>query len=181
MMQPDSPPGEDHGRKVRPLEPSHPSIFTTASSWSCCSVTPPLELSNPPPQKKKCNKEDKRNFQDMLRIKEFGSPRRGVARHADDLPRRAVLSRWLTLEGGAGPGIKADSLPHSSTLKAGLRGGASAAYQLAPPPSSAADAARLSRRPTRPPRPLPPPTATRRLPNSIPNGRLVLLRLEVVD
>lgn len=79
----------------------------------------PLEPSNPP---QKCNKEDKRNFQDMMRIKQFDSLRRGVARHADDLPRRAVLSRWLTLEGGAGPGIKADSLPHSSTLKAGLRG-----------------------------------------------------------
>lgn len=126
-MLPDSPPGEDHSRKVRPLEPTHPSIFTTGSSctqgcWSCCRVAPPLEPSNPPPPKKKCNKEDKRNFQDMMRIKQFDSPRRGVARHADDLPRRAVLSRWLTLEGGAGPGIKADSLPHSSTLKVGLRG-----------------------------------------------------------
>lgn len=118
----------------------------------------------------------------MVRIKQFDWSRRRVAQHPDDSPQKAVLSRWLTLAGGAGTGIKADSPPAFKHLERSA-GGWGVFEHLLPiswhrRPSSAADAARLSR-PRDPARP--PPTGTRRLLNSIPNGRLALLSLDVMD
>lgn len=120
-------------------------------------------------------------------MQQFNSPRHRVAQHPNNSLQKAVLSRWLTLAGGAATGIKAAALPsppppafrHLESLAGGWwvfvhllpiswhRRRASQLTQLAFPDHEAASA--------------PPPTGTRRFPNSIPYERLALLSLDVMD